>query len=92
MCNAAASRLVKVGCGQNGCSHQETRTLGTMTWDILEMADWLQAEAVTQVAVESTDALLFTWNHAHEIMETELAFREGGGKRIVYVPEVAMLD
>jgi len=37
-------------------------------------------------------ALLFAWNHAHEIMEKEKAFRDRGGKWIVYVPEVAVLD
>ena len=37
-------------------------------------------------------ALLFAWNHAAEIMEKERAFRDAGGKWIVYVPEVAVLD
>ena len=37
-------------------------------------------------------ALLFAWNHAHEIMEKEDAFRAGGGKWIVYVPKVKVLD
>ena len=33
-------------------------------------------------------ALLFAWNHATEIMAKERAFRDAGGKWIVYVPEV----
>lgn len=37
-------------------------------------------------------ALLFAWNHAREIMEKEEAFRTAGGKWIVYVPQVAVLD
>jgi methylation protein EvaC len=37
-------------------------------------------------------ALLFAWNHAREIMENEDAFRANGGKWIVYVPQVAVLD
>jgi methylation protein EvaC len=37
-------------------------------------------------------ALLFAWNHAREIMENEGAFRADGGKWIVYVPQVAVLD
>jgi methylation protein EvaC len=37
-------------------------------------------------------ALLFAWNHAREIMEKEEAFRASGGKWIVYVPQVAVLD
>lgn len=37
-------------------------------------------------------ALLFAWNHAREIMEKEDAFRASGGKWIVYVPQVKLLD
>ena len=37
-------------------------------------------------------ALLFAWNHAKEIMENEDAFRASGGKWIVYVPQVGILD
>ena len=37
-------------------------------------------------------ALLFAWNHAEEIMEKEGTFRAAGGRWIVYVPQVAVLD
>ncbi|MFV2022562.1 class I SAM-dependent methyltransferase [Micromonospora sp. LOL_023] len=33
-------------------------------------------------------ALLFAWNHAEEIMAKERAFREAGGRWILYVPQV----
>jgi hypothetical protein len=33
-------------------------------------------------------ALLFAWNHAEEIMAKERLFHEGGGRWILYVPEV----
>ncbi|MBB5909989.1 DNA-binding NarL/FixJ family response regulator/SAM-dependent methyltransferase [Actinoalloteichus hymeniacidonis] len=33
-------------------------------------------------------ALLFAWNHAEEIMANEQAFREAGGKWVLYVPTV----
>jgi len=36
-------------------------------------------------------ALLFGWNHAKEIMAKEGAFRDAGGRWIVYVPEVKVL-
>jgi methylation protein EvaC len=36
-------------------------------------------------------ALLFGWNHAEEIMAKEQAFKEAGGKWIVYVPTVQVL-
>lgn len=37
-------------------------------------------------------ALLFGWNHAEEIMAKEQAFRDAGGKWIVYVPKVQVLE
>jgi methylation protein EvaC len=33
-------------------------------------------------------ALLFAWNHAAEVLAKETAFARGGGRWIVYVPEV----
>jgi methylation protein EvaC len=36
-------------------------------------------------------ALLFAWNHAEEIMAKEHAFRDAGGKWILYVPEVRVV-
>ncbi|RKT54707.1 class I SAM-dependent methyltransferase [Saccharothrix australiensis] len=33
-------------------------------------------------------AVLFAWNHAEEIMAKEQDFREGGGKWVLYVPDV----
>lgn len=37
-------------------------------------------------------ALLFAWNHAEEIFDKEQAFRQAGGKWLVYVPEVKVLS
>lgn len=36
-------------------------------------------------------ALLFAWNHAEEIMAKEQAFREAGGRWILYTPKVHIL-
>ncbi len=36
-------------------------------------------------------AVLFAWNHAEEIMAKERAFREAGGRWILYVPEVRLV-
>jgi transposase IS116/IS110/IS902 family protein len=38
----------------NGQFHQETRHWGTMTRDLQAMADWMAAQGVTDVAMEST--------------------------------------
>lgn len=37
-------------------------------------------------------ALLFGWNHGEEIMANEMAFKSVGGKWIVYVPQVQVLE
>ena len=37
-------------------------------------------------------ALLFAWNHSEEIMAKEQKFRDAGGKWIVYVPKVGVLQ
>ncbi len=37
-------------------------------------------------------ALLFAWNHAGEIMEKEKQFVSAGGKWILYVPKVAIVE
>lgn len=36
-------------------------------------------------------ALLFGWNHSEEIMKNEQAFKDAGGRWIVYVPRVEIL-
>lgn len=43
------------------------------------------------VAANPSHALLFAWNHGEEIMAKEKAFKDRGGKFIVYVPEVKIL-
>ncbi|EKD70328.1 MAG: SAM-dependent methyltransferase, partial [uncultured bacterium] len=37
-------------------------------------------------------AILFAWNHAEEIMEKESAFIKNGGKWILFVPKVGVLN
>ena len=37
-------------------------------------------------------ALLFAWNHSKEIMAKEQAYRDAGGKWIVYVPGVRVME
>jgi transposase len=40
--------------GPDGQPQFETRTFGTMTQDLLALADWLSQQGVTHVALEST--------------------------------------
>ena len=46
--------------------HQETRTVGMMTKDLLEMADWLHSYKITHVAMESTGAY---WKPIYNLLE-----------------------
>ena len=50
----------------DGELHQEIRRFGTMTKDLLEMADWLQAADCTHVAKESTGVY---WKPVYNILE-----------------------
>ena len=52
--------------GSSSKSHQEIRRFGTMTRDLLELADWLQGHHVTQVAMESTGVY---WKPVWNILE-----------------------
>jgi transposase len=46
--------------------HQETRHWGTMTRDLLAMADGMAAEGVTEVGMESTGVF---WKPVYNILE-----------------------
>src|SRR5437660_10505023 len=50
----------------NGRLHSETRHWGTMTRDLVAMADWLAAEGVRNVAMESTGVF---WKPIFNILE-----------------------
>jgi transposase len=67
----------------NGSIHQETRTFGTMTRDILEMADWLAAEAVTHVALESTGVY---WKPIYNLLEGRFTLLLVNAKHVKHVP------
>jgi transposase len=53
-----------------GGLYKETRTFGTMTADLLALSDWLLAQGVTHVALESTGEY---WKPVYNILENELA-------------------
>jgi transposase len=52
--------------GVSGKGQSELRRFGTMTRDLLELADWLQSHHVTQVAMESTGVY---WKPVWNILE-----------------------
>ncbi len=54
---------------QHQRSHQEVKTFGTTTPDLLELLDWLQAHAVPVVAMESTGVY---WKPVFNLLEAHL--------------------
>jgi transposase len=59
--------LLDSGASGKGC--QEIRRFGTMTRDLLELADWLQSQSVTHVAMESTGVY---WKPVWNILEGQV--------------------
>jgi len=68
---------------ENGGMHQETRTFGTMTRDILALADWLAAESVTHVALESTGSY---WKPVYNILEGRFKMLLVNARHVKHVP------
>lgn len=52
-----------------GPVRQESRRFGTMTRELLALADWLQGEQVTHVAMESTGVY---WKPVWNILEGQV--------------------
>jgi transposase len=67
----------------NGRVHSETRHWGTMTRDLLEMADWLAAEGVTNVAMESTGVF---WKPIFNILESRFTVLLVNARHLKQVP------
>lgn len=67
----------------DGALHQETRTFGTMTRDILEMADWLAAEGATHVAMESTGVF---WKPIYNLLEGCFTLLLVNARHVKHVP------
>jgi transposase len=69
--------------GTDGKPHTETRTFSTMTADLLALADWLLAQGVTQVAMESTGEY---WKPIYAILEPQLTVMVVNAQHIKQVP------
>jgi transposase len=67
----------------NGKVHQQTRTYGTMTEQLLELADWLEAEAVTHLAMESTGVY---WKPIWNLLEERFQILLVNAQHIKHVP------
>ncbi|HUY15516.1 MAG TPA: IS110 family transposase [Terriglobia bacterium] len=63
--------------------HQETRHWGTMTRDLRAMADWMDAQGVTPVAMESTGVY---WKPIYNILESRFTVLLVNARHLKQVP------
>ena len=66
-----------------GKVRQQTRTYGAMTEQLLELADWLEAEGVTHLAMESTGVY---WKPIWNLLEERFAILLVNAQHIKHVP------
>ncbi len=69
--------------GAKGEWQVEIRTFGTMTIELLSLADWLRAGGVSQVAMESTGVY---WKPVYNVLEGEFEMLLVNAKHIKFVP------
>lgn len=68
---------------KQGKLHKQIRTFGTMTRDLLSLADWLAAEGVTHVAMESTGVF---WKPIYNILEGQFTVLLVNARHVKNVP------
>jgi transposase len=67
----------------HGTPHKEIRTFGTMTQDLLALADWLTLHGITHVAMESTGEL---WKPIFNLLEGSFTVLVVNAQHIKTVP------
>ena len=67
----------------NGRLYQQTRHWGTMTRDLLAMADWMAAQGVTHVAMESTGVF---WKPIYNLLEGRFTMLLVNARHLKQVP------
>jgi transposase len=69
--------------GPAGKPHKVVRTFGTMTADLLQLADWLTSEGVTHVAMEATGVY---WQPIWNLLEGRFTLLLANARHIKAVP------
>ena len=69
--------------GSDGTVSSQVRTFGTMTAELLELSDWLQAQGVHHVAMESTGVY---WKPIFNLLEGNFAIILVNAQRLKNVP------
>ena len=72
-----------VSTESDGTVRKEVRAFGTMTPDILTLADWLAAHEVTHVAMESTGVY---WKPIYNLLEEQFALLLVNARHVKAVP------
>ena len=71
------------GSDEQGNLLFESRTFGTMTADLLEMSDWLQAAGISHIAMESTGEF---WKPVYNILEGLFTLLVVNASHVKHVP------
>jgi transposase len=86
-CGLDVHKKTVVACvltpGRRGQPQKEVRTFGTMTADLLELADWLAAAGCTHVALESTGVY---WQPIWNLLEDRFTLLLVNARHIKAVP------
>src|SRR3712207_4790761 len=86
-CGVDVHKTVLVAClivlGSGGRPHKAIRTFGTMTADILALADWLTEAGCTHVAMESTGVY---WKPLYNLLEGAFELLVVNARHIKAVP------
>lgn len=86
-CGIDIHKKIAVACvivsRTKGPASKEIRTFGTMTDDLLALADWLAAEGVTHVAMESTGVY---WKAPFNLLEGQFEVLLANAQHIKTVP------
>src|ERR1041385_2846149 len=86
-CGLDVHKQTVVACriipGADGQPVREVRTFGTMTEDLLALADWLAEAAVTHVAMESTGVY---WKPLYDLFEGLFVLLVVNAQHIKQVP------
>src|SRR3954447_15622676 len=86
-CGLDVHKRTVVAClvrpADDGRPAKELRTFGTMSEDLLALADWLRAAGCTQVAMESTGVF---WKPVYNLLEGQVAILVANAAHIKAVP------
>jgi transposase len=69
--------------GQDGRSHKEVRSFGTMRDDLIALRDWLKQAGCALVAMESTGVY---WKPVYEMLEQHFEMMVGNARHIKNLP------